>query len=84
MLYLYKHVKVNALVPNSQLRKITTNNAQINLVTQNVTSKNLVTLYKTTFNSSSLKMRSNLRSKNAKLIKKVKTSYKIQNKQTQP
>ena len=36
MLYLYGHVEVNALVPDSQLRRITTDNAQINLVTQDV------------------------------------------------
>ncbi|KFB98627.1 YrbK family protein [Citrobacter freundii ATCC 8090 = MTCC 1658 = NBRC 12681] len=84
MLYLYGHVEVNALVPDSQLRRITTDNAQINLVTQDVTSDDLVTLYGTTFNSSGLKMRGNLRSKNAELIEKVRTSYEIQNKQTQP
>lgn len=84
MLYLYGHVEVNALVPDSQLRKITTDNAQINLVTQDVTSDDMVTLYGTTFNSSGLKMRGNLRSKNAELIEKVRTSYEIQNKQTQP
>ena len=84
MLYLYGHVEVNALVPDSQLRRITTDNAQINLVTQDVTSEDLVTLYGTTFNSSGLKMRGNLRNKNAELIEKVRTSYEIQNKQTQP
>ncbi|GHD96327.1 MULTISPECIES: LPS export ABC transporter periplasmic protein LptC [Pseudocitrobacter] len=84
MLYLYGHVEVNALTPDAQLRKITTDNAQINLVTQDVTSDDLVTLYGTTFNSSGLKMRGNLRSKNAELIEKVRTSYEIQNKQTQP
>ncbi|MBV7405027.1 LPS export ABC transporter periplasmic protein LptC [Enterobacter sp. ENT03] len=84
MLYLYGHVEVNALTADSQLRKITTDNAQINLITQDVTSNDLVTLYGTTFNSSGLKMRGNLRSKNAELIEKVRTSYEIQNKQTQP
>ena len=84
MLYLYGHVEVNALTADSQLRKITTDNAQINLVTQDVTSDDMVTLYGTTFNSSGLKMRGNLRSKNAELIEKVRTSYEIQNKQTQP
>ena len=84
MLYLYGHVEVNALTPDAQLRKITTDNAQINLVTQDVTSDDLVTLYGTTFNSSGLKMRGNLRSKNAELIEKVRPSYEIQNKQTQP
>ena len=84
MLYLYGHVEVNALTPDAQLRKITTDNAQINLVTQDVTSDDLVTLYGTTFNSSGLKMRGNLRSKNAELIEKVRTSYEIQNNQTQP
>lgn len=68
----------------TQLRRITTDNAQINLVTQDVTSEDLVTLYGTTFNSCGLKMRGNLRSKNAELIEKVRTSYEIQNKQTQP
>ncbi|MBJ3814867.1 LPS export ABC transporter periplasmic protein LptC [Shimwellia pseudoproteus] len=84
MLYLYGHAEVNALTPDSQLRKITTDNAQVNLVTQDVTSDDLVTLYGTTFNSSGLKMRGNLRSKTAKLIEKVRTSYEIQDKQTQP
>lgn len=84
MLYLYGHVEVNALTPDAQLRKITTDNAQINLITQDVTSNDLVTLYGTTFNSSGLKMRGNLRSKNAELIEKVRSSYEIQNKQTQP
>jgi len=84
MLYLYGNVEVNALTAESQLRKITTDNAQINLITQDVTSNDLVTLYGTTFNSSGLKMRGNLRSQNAELIEKVRTSYEIQNKQTQP
>ncbi|EGT5681160.1 LPS export ABC transporter periplasmic protein LptC [Cronobacter turicensis] len=84
MLYLTGHVEVNALTPDSQLRKITTDKAEINLVTQDVTSDTLVTLYGTSFNSSGLKMRGNLRSKNAELIEKVRTSYEIQNKQTQP
>jgi len=84
MLYLYGHVEVNALTAESQLRKITTDNAQINLITQDVTSNDLVTLYGTTFNSSGLKMRGNLRSQNAELIEKVRPSYEIQNKQTQP
>ncbi|ADO46775.1 LPS export ABC transporter periplasmic protein LptC [[Enterobacter] lignolyticus] len=84
MLYLYGHVEINALTPDSQLRKITTDNAMVNLITQDVSSDDLVTLYGTTFNSSGLKMRGNLRSKNAELIEKVRTSYEIQNKQTQP
>ncbi|WP_342323379.1 LPS export ABC transporter periplasmic protein LptC [Kosakonia sp. BYX6] len=84
MLYLYGHVEVNALTADAQLRKITTDNAQINLVTQDVTSNDQVTLYGTTFNSTGLKMRGNLRSKNAELIEKVRSSYEIQNKQTQP
>lgn len=84
MLYLYGNVVVTALTPESQLRKITTDNAQVNLVTQDVASDDLVTLYGTSFNSSGLKMRGNLRSQTAQLIEKVKTSYEIQNKQTQP
>lgn len=80
MLYLYGHVEINALTPDSQLRKVTTDNAIVNLVTQDVSSDDLVTLYGTTFNSSGLKMRGNLRSKNAELIEKVRTSYEIQNK----
>ncbi|MGG7448637.1 LPS export ABC transporter periplasmic protein LptC [Kosakonia oryzendophytica] len=84
MLYLYGHVEVNALTADAQLRKITTDNAQINLVTQDVTSDDQVTLYGTTFNSTGLKMRGNLRSKNAELIEKVRSFYEIQNKQTQP
>ena len=84
MLYLYGHVEVNALTADAQLRKITTDNAQINLVTQDVTSDDQVTLYGTTFHSTGLKMRGNLRSKNAELIEKVRSSYEIQNKQTQP
>ena len=84
MLYLYGHVEVNArcLTLNyAELRPIT---RRLTLVTQDVTSDDLVTLYGTTFNSSGLKMRGNLRSKNAELIEKVRTSYEIQNKQTQP
>lgn len=84
MLYLYGHVEVNALTADSQLRRITTDEAQINLITQDVSSDKLVTLYGTSFNSSGLKMRGNLRNKNAELIEKVRTSYEIQNKQTQP
>jgi lipopolysaccharide export system protein LptC len=80
MLYLYGHVEINALTPDSQLRKVTTDNAIVNLITQDVSSDDLVTLYGTTFNSSGLKMRGNLRSKNAKLIEKVRSSYEIQNK----
>lgn len=34
MLYLYGHVEVDALSPDSQLRKITTDNAQVNTVTR--------------------------------------------------
>ena len=84
MLYLYGHVEVNALTADAQLRKITTDNAQINLITQDVASDDQVTLYGTSFNSTGLKMRGNLRSKNAELIEKVRSSYEIQNKQTQP
>ena len=84
MLYLYGHVEINALTEDAQLRKITTDNAQVNLITQDVSSDDLVTLYGTSFNSSGLKMRGNLRSKTAELIEKVRTSYEIQNKQTQP
>jgi lipopolysaccharide export system protein LptC len=84
MLYLYGNVVLTALTPDSQLRKITTDNAQVNLITQDVASDDLVTLYGTSFNSSGMKMRGNLRSKNAELIEKVRTSYEIQNKQTKP
>lgn len=84
MLYLYGNVVVDALTPDAQLRKITTDNAQINLLTQDVVSDDLVTLYGTSFNSSGLKMRGNLRSKTAELIEKVRTSYEITNKHTQP
>ena len=84
MLYLYGHVEINALTEDAQLRKITTDNAQVNLITQDVASDDLVTLYGTSFNCSGLKMRGNLRSKTAELIEKVRTSYEIQNKQTQP
>ena len=62
MLYLYGHVEINALTEDAQLRKITTDNAPVNLITQDVSSDDLVTLYGTTFNSSGLKMRGNLRS----------------------
>ena len=77
MLYLYGNVVLTALTPDSQLRKITTDNAQVNLVTQDVASDDKVTLYGTSFNSTGLKMRGNLRSKNAELIEKVRTSYEI-------
>lgn len=84
MLYLYGNVVVNALTPDAQLRKITTDNASINLTTQDISSDDLVTLYGTSFNSSGMKMRGNLRHKTAQLIEKVKTSYEIQTQQTQP
>lgn len=84
MLYLYGNVEILALTADSQLRRITTDNAQVDLITQDVSSDDMVTLYGTTFNSSGLKMRGNLRSKNAELIEKVKTYYEIQSKQTQP
>lgn len=84
MLYLYGNVVVNALTPDAQLRKITTDNASINLITQDISSDDMVTLYGTSFNSSGMKMRGNLRHKTAKLIEKVKTSYEIQTQQTQP
>lgn len=84
MLYLYGNVEVNALTPDAQLRKITTDNANINLITQDISSDDLVTLYGTSFNSSGMKMRGNLRNKTAQLIEKVKTSYEIQTQQTQP
>ncbi len=84
MLYLYGNVVVNALTPDSQLRKITTDNASINLTTQDISSDDQVTLYGTSFNSSGMKMRGNLRDKTAQLIEKVKTSYEIQTQQTQP
>lgn len=84
LLYLDGHVEVNALTPDSQLRKITTDRAVVNLITQDVSSDSLVTLYGTSFNSSGMKMRGNLRNKNAELIEKVKTSYEIQNKRTLP
>ncbi|PWD62622.1 LPS export ABC transporter periplasmic protein LptC [Pectobacterium parmentieri] len=79
MLYLYGHVEVNSLAKDAQLQRITTNNAQVNLVTQDVSSDDEVTLYGTSFTSSGMKMRGNLRNKTAELIEKVKTSYEIQN-----
>ena len=81
MLYLYGHVELNTLTQDSQLERIKTDNAQINLVTQDVTSNDQVTLYGRSFNSTGMKMRGNLRTKNAELIEKVKTSYEIQNEQ---
>ena len=83
MLYLYGHVELNALAQDSQLERIKTDNAQVNLVTQDVASDDQVTLYGRSFNSTGMKMRGNLRTKNAELIEKVKTSYEIQNEQKQ-
>lgn len=79
MLYLYGHVEVNSLTKDAQLQRIKTDNAVVNLVTQDVTSEDQVTLYGSSFNSSGMKMRGNLRNKTAELIEKVKTSYEIQN-----
>ncbi|MEH0832840.1 LPS export ABC transporter periplasmic protein LptC [Pectobacterium cacticida] len=79
MLYLYGHVEVKNLTTDTQLQRITTNNAQVNLVTQDIASDDEVTLYGTSFTSSGMKMRGNLRNKTAELIEKVKTSYEIQN-----
>lgn len=84
MLYLYGHVEVNTLTQDSQLERILTDNAQVNLVTQDVTSDDQVTLFGRNFNSTGMKMRGNLRTKNAQLLEKVKTSYEIQNEQKQP
>ncbi|HAI07391.1 MULTISPECIES: LPS export ABC transporter periplasmic protein LptC [Pantoea] len=81
MLYLYGHVELNTLTQDSQLDRVKTDNAQVNLVTQDVTSDDQVTLYGRSFNSTGMKMRGNLRTKNAELIEKVKTSYEIQNEQ---
>lgn len=81
MLYLYGNVELKALSPDAQLRRITTDNAIVNLVTQDVSSEDRVTVYGSTFNSSGLKMRGNLRDKTARLIDKVKSSYEIQNNQ---
>lgn len=79
MLYLYGHVEVNSLTQDAQLQRIKTDNAVVNLVTQDVTSDDQVTLYGSSFNSTGMKMRGNLRKKTAELIEKVKTSYEIQN-----
>ncbi|OON39210.1 LPS export ABC transporter periplasmic protein LptC [Izhakiella australiensis] len=79
MLYLYGHVEVNSLTSTSQLQRIITDNAVINLTTLDVTSDDKVTLYGTSFNSTGMKMRGNLRKKTAQLIEKVQTSYEIQN-----
>lgn len=84
MLYLYGHVEVNTLTQDSELQRIKTDNAVVNLVTQDVTSDDQVTLYGRSFNSTGMKMRGNLRTKNAELIEKVKSSYEIQNEQKQP
>ena len=84
MLYLYGHVEVNTLTQDSQLQRIKTDNAQVNLVSQDVTSDDQVTLFGRGFNSTGMKMRGNLRTKNAELIEKVKTYYEIQNAQQQP
>ncbi|MEZ3500150.1 LPS export ABC transporter periplasmic protein LptC [Pantoea sp. KPR_PJ] len=84
MLYLYGHVEVNTLTQDSQLQRIQTDNAQVNLISQDVTSDDQVTLFGRGFNSTGMKMRGNLRTKNAELIEKVKTYYEIQNAQQQP
>lgn len=81
MLYLYGHVEVHTLTQDSQLERIITDNAQVNLVSQDVTSDDQVTLFGRSFNSTGMKMRGNLRTKNAELLEKVKTSYEIQNEQ---
>lgn len=81
MLYLYGHVEANSLTKDSQLQRIKTDNARINLTTQDVTSDDEATLYGTSFNSTGMKMRGNLRKKTAQLLEKVKTSYEIQNQQ---
>ncbi|AIX50092.1 lipopolysaccharide transporter [Pantoea sp. PSNIH1] len=81
MLYLYGHVEVHTLTQDSQLERIITDNAQVNLVTQDVMSDDQVTLFGRSFNSTGMKMRGNLRTKNAELLEKVKTSYEIQNEQ---
>jgi lipopolysaccharide export system protein LptC len=78
MLYLYGHVEVDSLTPDTQLQKIKTDSAQVNLITQDVSSDDEVTLFGVGFISNGMKMRGNLRDKTAELIEKVKTSYEIQ------
>ncbi|UVK77391.1 MAG: Lipopolysaccharide export system protein LptC [Sodalis sp. Fle] len=82
MLYLYGNVQVNNLTDLSYLKNITINNAAINLISQDLSSDEEVTLYGTSFNSTGMKMRGNLRNQTAKLIKNVKTLYYIQNSKT--
>lgn len=80
MLYLYGDVEVTALTKDTRLQRLKTDNAQVNLVTQDITSEEQATLYGNGFNASGMKLRGNLRTKNAELIEKVKTYYEIQNK----
>lgn len=78
MLYLYGHVELDSLVPTSGLKKITTETAEINLITQDVSSNDTVTVYGDHFSSSGMKMRGNLRNREADLLEKVKTDYEVQ------
>ncbi|MGL4858906.1 MAG: LPS export ABC transporter periplasmic protein LptC [Enterobacteriaceae bacterium] len=78
LLYLYGDVLVESQQDESQLKRIDTNSALVNLLTQDVSSQERVALQGTGFHSTGLKMRGNLRSKNAELIEKVKTTYEMQ------
>lgn len=84
ILYLYGNVQITSLIPTSQLEKVTTNNAQVNLATQDVSSDDEVTLHGINFTSTGMKMRGNLRSRNAELIEKVKTNYEITSAKSTP
>lgn len=82
MLHLYGHVEVNSLTTTSHLEKIKTDNAQVNLLTQDVSSDDEVTLIGVNFISHGMKMRGNLREKNAELIDKVKSIYEFKKEKT--
>lgn len=78
LLDLIGHVEINTLSADSQLRQIATESAQINLITQDILSDVRVSLFGHSFSSTGIKMRGNLRSKQARLLENAETYYEIQ------
>lgn len=79
ILYLSDNVLLVNQLPNSQLRKIFTDNVKIDLKTQIVTSEDPVTIEGPTFTSKGNKLLGNLRNKTADILENVKTYYNAAN-----
>lgn len=74
-LYLNNQVTLQNLLPDSQLKKIITNNAKVDLATQVVTSDDFVTIEGANFTSTGIGLLGNLHSQTADILENVKTYY---------